>query len=93
VLSYLINCISKTHCYVNRSVSVTISYSFEEDHQSRIVAKRVQIHVQKAIPQLFQVAYKFQAWKMTLVPVINLLLHLYSCSEQETGNVVTWLQS
>jgi predicted DNA-binding protein (UPF0278 family) len=56
VLSYLINCISKTHFYVSRSLSVTMSNFFEEDCQCHIVANRVQLHVQKAIPQLFQVA-------------------------------------
>ena len=56
MLSYLTKCISKIYCYVNRSVLVTTSYSFEEDHQCCIVAKRVLLHVQKAISVLFQVA-------------------------------------
>ena len=41
----------------------------------------------------FRQLYKFQAWKMTIVTVINFPLHFYSCSEQQTGNVITWLQS
>jgi hypothetical protein len=46
VFSYLISCISKTHCYANRPVLMTISYSFEEVRQCHIVIKWIQLHVQ-----------------------------------------------
>jgi hypothetical protein len=42
VLFYLINCISKIYCFANRSVSVTMSYSFEGDRQCHVLAKSVQ---------------------------------------------------